>query len=192
MHPDTLLAYEMNGEPLTPEHGFPLRLVTPGWFGMGSVKWLVNIRVLEQPFQGFHQTGYYVFVREGDDPNTTRERVTAMRVKSLINWPRRGAHLKPSVHLVRGVAWSGEGPVVRVEVSADQGTTWHTAALESSRSPYSWQHWEFEWEAPKPGYFMVRSRATDAKGNVQPERAEWNFRGFGNNSIPAVPVTIRD
>ena len=67
-----------------------------------------------------------------------------------------------------------------------------TAALECSQSPYSWQHWEFEWKAPKPGYFMVRSRATDTRGNVQPERAEWNFRGFGNNSIPAVPVTIRD
>ncbi|MFQ6030250.1 MAG: sulfite oxidase [Dehalococcoidia bacterium] len=190
MHPDTLLAYEMNGEPLTPEHGFPLRLVVPGWFGMGSVKWLVNIRVLEHPFQGFHQTRYYVFVEEGDDDTGPKERVTSMRVKSLINWPGRGSYLPPGRHLVRGVAWSGEGPVVRVKISTDNGTTWHTTALESSQSPYSWQHWEFEWEANQPGYFMVRSRATDTKGNVQPEQAEWNFRGFGNNAIHAVPVTI--
>jgi DMSO/TMAO reductase YedYZ molybdopterin-dependent catalytic subunit len=190
LHPETLLAYEMNGEPLTREHGHPLRVVVPGWFGMASVKWLVNIRVLEQPFTGFHQTGYYVIVKDGDDPAAPKERVTAIRVKSLIHWPGRGEYLQPGNHTLRGVAWSGDGPVVRVEISTDNGATWHAATLEDSQSPYSWQHWEFNWAASKPGYHMLRCRATDAQGNVQPERAEWNFRGFANNSIHTVPVTV--
>lgn len=190
LNPETIVAYEMNGEPLTQEHGHPLRLVVPGWFGMASVKWLVGVKVLEQPFDGFHQTGYYVFVKDGDHPDAPKERVTTIRVKSLIRWPGRGAYLKAGVHTIQGVAWSGDGPVQRLEVSADNGATWREAKLEDSHSPYSWQHWEFDWDAREPGYHMLRARATDAQGNVQPERAEWNFRGFANNSIHNVPVTV--
>lgn len=188
---DTLLAYEINGEPLTPEHGYPLRLLVPGWFGMASVKWLSRISVLDHPFQGYHQSSYYVFLDEGKDDGVPKERVSSMRVKSLITWPGRGEVLEPGIHQVRGVAWSGHGAVDRLEVSTDGGQSWQLADLGKSVSPYSWRSWQYRWEAPEPGHFLIRARATDAEGNVQPERAGWNFRGFANNSIHVVPVIVQ-
>ena len=188
---DTLLAYEMNGETISPEHGYPLRLVVPGWYGMTSVKWLLNIRVLDRAFEGFHQDDYYVFVNEGDEDGSPKQRVTSMRVKSLITWPGRGKILDVGSHVLRGLAWSGEGPVSLVEVSVDDGRTWQPAEVEGSESVYAWQQWRFQWEAIRPGYFLLRARATDSKGNVQPMQAKWNFRGFANNSIHAVPVAVR-
>jgi DMSO/TMAO reductase YedYZ molybdopterin-dependent catalytic subunit len=191
MHPDTLLAYEMNGEPLTPEHGFPLRLVTPGWYGMASVKWLSTIRVINYHFKGFHQSEYYVFQEAGPADGAPAQRVSTMRVKSLITAPVRGQALPLGVNFVRGMAWSGTGPVVRVEVSVDNGRSWSDARLEASISPYSWQQWEYRWEVSEPGYYLLRARATDAQSNTQPDQARWNFRGFANNSIAVAPVQVR-
>ncbi len=191
MHPDTLLAYEMNGEPLTPEHGYPLRLITPGWYGMTSVKWLTGIRVIDYPFKGFHQSDYYVFQEAGPAGGDPPDRVTRMRVKSLITAPGRGEALPAGVNTIRGMAWSGTGPLLEVEVSVDSGQTWRQARIQASASPYSWQQWEYRWEANQPGYYLLRARATDAKGNTQPEQAPWNFRGFANNSIHVVPVQVR-
>ena len=191
LHPDTLLAYEMNGEALSPEHGYPLRVVVPGWYGMTSVKWLANIKVLDHPFDGFHQTRYYVYVEEGAENGSPKERVTSLQVKSFITWPDRGHLLVAGRHQIRGVAWSGLGPVSKVEVSTDDGRTWLDANLEDSKSPYAWQRWGFSWEADRPGYFLLRARATDREGNVQPAKAQWNYRGFANNSIHAVPVEVR-
>jgi DMSO/TMAO reductase YedYZ molybdopterin-dependent catalytic subunit len=191
MHPDTLLAYEMNGHPLTAEHGFPLRLVTPGWYGMTSVKWLTSIRVIDFAFEGFHQSHYYVFQEAGPANGTAAKRVTGMRVKSLITAPGRGEALPAGVNTIRGVAWSGTGPVLQVEVSVDSGQTWRQARVQASPSSYSWQQWEYRWEVDHPGYYLLRARATDAEGNTQPEQAPWNFRGFANNSIHVVPVQVR-
>jgi len=191
LHPDTLLAYEMNGEALPPEHGHPVRLLVPGWYGMASVKWLVNIRVLNQPFRGFHENDYYVFVAEGSTDSAMGGRVSSIRVKSLITWPGRGELLSPGTHRIHGVAWSGMGPVSQVELSTDDSRTWHAAAVQEARSPYAWQHWEYEWETVRPGYYLIRARATDSQGNVQPLHAPWNFRGYAVNSIHVVPVTVR-
>ena len=124
LHPDTMLAYEMNGESLSVEHGYPLRAVVPGWFGMASVKWLTGIRVVKEPFWGFHQSDYYVYVNEGLDDGPPRERVTTMQVKSFVTSPGRGQYLPVGHHESRGNAWAGHGPVTKVEVSTDDGATW--------------------------------------------------------------------
>jgi DMSO/TMAO reductase YedYZ molybdopterin-dependent catalytic subunit len=191
LEPDTILAYEMNEEPLAPEHGYPVRVVVPGWFGMTSVKWLTRMRVLDRPFEGYHQTSYYVLISEGIADSSPKERVTSMPVKSLISWPSRGQVLDMGSHSVRGVAWSGHGTITQVEFSVDNGRTWHLADLDVSESPYAWRQWQIEWEARQPGYFLLRARATDRAGNCQPSQAKWNFRGFANNSIHAVPVQVR-
>lgn len=191
MEDDVILAYEMNGEPLTPEHGFPLRLLVPGWYGMASVKWLKRIEVIDYAFKGFHQTEYYVYTNEGAYDGHERERVTSMRVKSFVLSHTRGQALASGKHNIHGVAWSGEGHVTKVEVSTDDGKTWAVARLDESESPYSWQKWRFDWNADQPGYYLLRSRATNANGDCQPMNAPWNFRGFANNSIHAVPVTVR-
>lgn len=191
LHPDTLLAYEMNGVPLLPEHGYPLRAVVPGWYGMTSVKWLVEIQVLDRPFQGFHQSDYYVYRNLGTDNGSPGERVTSIKVKSLISWPGRGQMLELGTHRLRGVAWSGAAPVAKVEISTDDGCTWRSATLQESGSRHAWRQWEYLWEAAEPGRYLIRARATDELDNAQPVTAPWNFRGFASNSIHAVPVVVK-
>ena len=114
-----------------------------------------------------------------------------MKVKSFITSHKRGQALQTGTHQIGGVTWSGEGEVSKLEVSTDNGQTWELASLQESESPYSWRQWTYDWNADKAGYFLIRSRATDAAGNVQPEQFDWNFRGFANNSIHVVPVTVR-
>jgi len=123
-HPDTLLAYEMNGQALTPDHGFPLRLMVPRWYGMASVKWLTRVNIAAQPFAGFFQQRRYIMINEGPEDSLEREPVTALKVKSLIASPRHGEVVQPGSCTIRGFAWSGEGEVNQVEVSADAGRTW--------------------------------------------------------------------
>ena len=193
---DTILAYEMNGQPLLPDHGFPVRAIIPGWYGMTSVKWVQRVSLLTKPHESFHEADYYVYVPEGEIDGTNDgakpARVTSMAVKSLITWPTRGLTVSAGAHTIRGMAWSGEGPISKVEVSVDNGSSWQPAQVKRSKSPYSWQKWEFVWEAAHPGHFLVRARATDVNGRVQPDKADWNFRGFANNSIHAVPVSVKE
>ena len=191
LHPDTLLAYEMNGESLPGEHGFPLRAVVPGWFGMTSVKWIKSIQVLDHAFVGYHQTSYYVFVPEGATGDRPNERVTSLRVKSLISHPVRGQYVTAGRVTIEGMAWSGNGPIDKVEISTDDGKSWQEAQIRPSPSPYAWQPWKYTWEANSPGNYLVRSRATDLKGDTQPVQTLWNFRGFANNAIHVVPVIVR-
>jgi DMSO/TMAO reductase YedYZ molybdopterin-dependent catalytic subunit len=191
LHPDTMLAYEMNGESLPAEHGYPVRLLVPNWYGMASVKWLANIRVLNQPFRGFHENDYYVFLAEGATDSPLGQRVTTIRVKSLITWPARGWVIPTGRHQIRGVAWSGQGTISRLEVSTDDGRSWHAGVLQEAQSPHAWRRWHYLWEVRKPGYYLIRAKATDAKGNTQPPQAPWNFRGYAVNSIHTVPVTVR-
>ena len=192
---DSILAYEMNGQRLLPEHGFPIRAIVPGWYGMTSVKWLMGVSSLTKPHGGFHEADYYVYVPEGSTDGAGNgagpKRVTSMAVKSLITWPTRGLTVSAGAHTIRGMAWSGEGPISGVEVSVDNGATWRPARVKKSKSSYAWQKWEFVWEAAQPGHFLVRARATDVNGRIQPDKADWNFRGFANNSIHAVPVTVK-
>jgi len=130
---ETLLADQMNGEPLSPNHGFPLRAIVPGWYGMSSVKWLKRITVMDQPFVGYYQSRAYVYISEGDSAGSAKTPATSIRVKSLITWPREGQRLSPGVHSLRGVAWSGTGRIVRVEVNVGDRPTGGRVASGSRR-----------------------------------------------------------
>ena len=194
MREDVLLAYEMNGQPLLPQHGSPLRLLVPGWYGMTHVKWLQRITVLSEPFEGFQHTGSYRFPSSEDDPGTPVERI---RPRSLLVPPgipdflsRRRFVVAGLVELV-GRAWSGVAAIERVEVSADGGSTWEDANLDAlPGSPYGWRGWSFEWDAT-PGDHELCCRATDGTGATQPLEPAWNLGGFANNAVQRVPVTVR-
>ncbi len=184
MHPDTLLAYEMNGEPLPPMHGYPLRLLVPGWYGMTSVKWLVGIHVIDHKFEGLYQMDRYM-VLAGPESESFYKYHTEMMVKSIITAPTPGEMVKPNgLYTVSGAAWSGESEIARVEVSADAGLTWSDAGLKP-RSGYSWHRWEFLWRTPDPGSYTLMSRATNDKGDVQPMEFpnKWDGLNYGNNMV---------
>ena len=187
---NTLLAYEMNGQPLTQDHGFPLRLVVPSWYGMASVKWLTRINLTGQAFDGFFQQRRYIMINEGQEDSLEREPVTELRVKSLIVSPRHGEVINDSSYAIRGFAWTGQGEIAGVEVSADGGRTWQEAALLGESAPNAWREWRLEWATPAPGHYVLKSRATDTAGNTQPEAIPWNFRGYANNSIHTIAVEV--
>ena len=193
MRTEVLLAYEMNGAPLPPQHGFPLRLVTPGWYGMTNVKWLESITLLDAPFEGYQQSHAYRFRLDEDDEGTP---VTRMQPRALMVPPGvpeflsrdRTVHETPVV--VRGRAWSGWAPVVSVEVSVDGGATWNEAQLDDDGgSPWAWRGWRFEW-SPEPGEYVVACRATDERGTGQPADAVWNVGGYANTAVQRVTVTV--
>ena len=189
--PEVLLAYEMNGRALEPQHGFPLRLVVPGWYGMTSVKWLTSIEVVAEPFEGFQQAVAYRYQRDADDPGHP---VSRMRVRALMIPPgipdffSRRRFLDPGPVTLRGRAWSGNGPVERVEVAVDG--RWADATLATPVGEHAWGGWSFDWDAA-PGEHELACRATDAAGNVQPLEAPWNYQGMGNNVVQRIPVTVR-
>ena len=191
LDPDTLLAYEMNGETLPKDHGYPIRLLVPGWYGMASVKWLSNITVMDHPNGGFHEMDYRIYPATDGKADAKVKRVTSLKIKSLISTPNKGSVITPGPHKIKGVAWSGDGHITKVEISTDDDRTWRPAKLEEPSGSYSWQHWEYDWEATNLGHSLLRSRATDSKGNVQPMLAQWNFRGYQVNSIHSVPITVR-
>ena len=187
MHPHTLLAHRMNGARLPREHGFPLRAIVPGWYGMDSVKWLRLVEVLneadESPTLG---AGYVRQVRSFLSGTRRDGLVREMLVKSAFTRPMDGAILRGRRFVARGAAWAGESRVRGVEVSTDGGGTWQTARLSASGcpepGPYAWLLWEYDWKIPGPGKYVLVVRATDDKGRVQPaerpsERVdpyEWN------------------
>ena len=189
---DVLVAYAMNGAPLPPQHGAPLRLVVPRWYGMASVKWLRSIEVLERPFDGLQQARSYHFRRARDEKG---EPCTLMRVNSLMAPPgipdfytrRRIVEAGP-VEIV-GRAWSGAAPVERVEFAVDG--QWSGAELASQRHAHGWMHWRFVWQAT-PGEHELACRARDAAGKTQPLEPPWDLSGFGNNSVQRVQITVRD
>jgi DMSO/TMAO reductase YedYZ molybdopterin-dependent catalytic subunit len=185
--PDVLLAYAMNGEPLPREHGFPVRLVVPGWYGVASVKWLEEIEVIDHPFEGYYQKDRYVLESEG----LPSAPVTNVRPRSLILTPLDGSVVARGPVRIAGVAWSGMGNLSRVDVSVDGGDDWQEVALVSPAEPYAWRRWEHLWEAITPGTFTLESRALDDMGHVQPESAIWNRYGYANNAIERVTVTVR-
>jgi DMSO/TMAO reductase YedYZ molybdopterin-dependent catalytic subunit len=187
-HPDTLLAWGMNGQPLTPDHGYPVRLVVPGWYGMASVKWLREVRLVSQPFKGFFQSEHYVYWSEKG--TVDGEPVRNMRVRSLILSPEDGTELGSGQVEVIGIAWSGSGPVRQVEVSLDGCTHWHTVELESPPSPYGVQKWRYLWTPVSAGLHTLLCRAADAGGDVQPTSQRWNRLGYGNNAAHSVSISV--
>ncbi len=188
---DTLIATHMNGAPLTKHHGFPARLLVPGWIGSASCKWLTELKVLEAEFQGnFMSPGYRMPnqpVQPGQAPAPADTHpVTALTVKSVIAGPVDGASLKPGRIIVHGAAWAGEADIVKVEISVDGGASWNEAMLAREQAHYAWRLWNYAWKPSRAGDFEIMSRATDSLGRVQPVAAQWNPGGYLNNSIDRV------
>src|ERR1700730_12351284 len=184
---DALLAFAMNGEVLPIHHGYPVRLVVPGWYAVASVKWLTGIEVIGEPFAGHYQRDKYRFEWERDG-EVVREPVTLQRVRALITEPEPNAELPRGEVAIRGVAWSGAAPIAQVEVNLNGG--WQPARLIGDRTRHSWQWWELIVHLDEPGTRTLRARATDLAGRMQPDHAEWNRLGYGNNSVQAVAISI--
>ncbi|HET7236695.1 MAG TPA: sulfite oxidase [Actinomycetota bacterium] len=194
MREDVLVAFEMNGSPLLPQHGFPVRLLVPGWYGMTSVKWLERVTVRTDPFEGYQMTTSY---RMRNDPDEAGEPVTRIRPRALMAPPgipefaTRGRVAEPGTHRLQGRAWSGLGRIERVEVSTDDGAAWADAVLgPEPASAFGWRAWAFDWRA-EPGEHVLCCRATDATGVSQPLEAEWNVGGYRNTAVQRVPVLVR-
>jgi sulfane dehydrogenase subunit SoxC len=189
---DVLLAYAVNGQPLPPQHGFPLRLIVPGWYGMTHVKWLSSISVVDEPFRGWQQDVAYRLRASEEEQGSP---VTRMLPRSLMVPPgipdfmTRERFLAAGRCVLEGRAWSGRAPIVRVEVSVDGGATWDDASLGPALSPYAWSGFTYDWNA-EPGEHELSSRATDANGDTQPVAPEWNFDGFCNNAVQRTRVTV--
>ncbi|HEY9375427.1 sulfite oxidase [Streptomyces sp.] len=189
--PEVLVAYAMNGEPLPPQHGFPLRLVVPGWYGMAQVKWLREVTVADTPFTGFQQAVAYRFRQSADEPG---EPVTRIAPRALMVPPgfpdfmSRDRVVRPGLVALEGRAWSGYAPVERVEVSADGGNSWMDADVgRQAPHPWAWASWRVLWTA-SPGEYVLMVRATDAEGRAQPLEQPWNRGGFANNLVQHVRV----
>lgn len=183
-----LLAYAMNGEPLPIQHGYPVRLIVPGWYAVASVKWLTEIEVVERPFAGYFQAERYWYEWDRDG-RTEREPVTLQRVRALMTEPAAGARVEQGEAVIRGVAWSGAAPIARVQVDAGG---WHEARLLGERLRGSWQWWECFVHFDRPGAIALRARATDLAGRTQPDEPEWNRLGYGNNAVAAEPVEVSE
>jgi DMSO/TMAO reductase YedYZ molybdopterin-dependent catalytic subunit/rhodanese-related sulfurtransferase/glyoxylase-like metal-dependent hydrolase (beta-lactamase superfamily II) len=180
-----VLAYAMNGEALPLQHGYPVRLVVPSWYGVASVKWLTTIELAGHPFDGYFQTGKYQYEAHG----TPRQPVTLQRVRALITDPGEGEELPRGEIAVRGVAWSGAAPITRVEVSINDGS-WQEARLVGDRHRHSWQWWELLTSLDQPGMNSIRARATDLADRTQPDLPDWNRHGYGNNAVQKLLVQV--
>jgi DMSO/TMAO reductase YedYZ molybdopterin-dependent catalytic subunit len=184
-----LLAFAMNGEALPVQHGYPLRLIVPGWYAVASVKWLTRIHVIDEPFTGYYQLDKYQYERDRDG-QTAREPVTLQRVRSLIVEPRTDHAADRGEILIRGVAWSGAAPINRVEVSICDGP-WQRASLIGERQRGRWQWWQLPTRLDTPGPVTLRAKATDLAGRAQPDQPPWNTHGYGNNAVQETRINLR-
>jgi sulfane dehydrogenase subunit SoxC len=190
---DALLAYEVNGAPLPPQHGYPLRLVVPGWYGMTSVKWLSRITLRDEPFDGYQMRHSYRLRQEEDEPG---EPVTRIAPRSLMVPPgipeflSRDRVVEAGPCEIRGKAWSGEAEIAGVDVSTDGGASWAPATLdEGALGRWAWRAWRFHWDA-EPGEHELCCRARDLGGSEQPLDAPWNVGGYKNNAVQRVRVSV--
>jgi sulfane dehydrogenase subunit SoxC len=189
---EVMLAYELNGHPLPPQHGFPVRLLVPGWYGMTSVKWLRSIIAVAEPFDGFQMWAYRLRQHEEDEGTP----VTRMMPRALMIPPgfpeffSRSRTIDAGIVTLQGRAWSGWGSVTRVEVSVDAGASWMDARLSEPVGTHAWRGWTHRWAA-EPGEHDLMVRASDEAGNVQPLEQPWNEHGLSNNLVQRVPVHVR-
>jgi sulfane dehydrogenase subunit SoxC len=193
--PEVLLVWACNGVDLPPQHGYPLRLLVPGWYGMASVKWLRSISAIAEPFDGVQQATLYRYRSTEDDPGTpvTRKRPRAlMAPPGIPEFLSRLRHAPAGEIELTGRAWSGDGPVARVEVSADGGSTWADARLDRPLGRHAWIGWSYVWEPAGPGDYELCVRATSASGETQPldPRGAWNLGGYGVNAVQRVAVRV--
>jgi sulfane dehydrogenase subunit SoxC len=194
MRDEVLLAYELNGERLPPQHGAPVRLVVPGWYGMASVKWLERITVLDEAFEGYQQRVSYRLRQVEEE---TGEALGRMLPRALMIPPgipeflTRERLVDHGPCRLEGRAWSGYGPITDVQVSWDGGATWADAELAEESSPWTWTAWSFVWEPESPGRYVLACRARDEAGNEQPIEPRWNLGGYANNTVQRIEVTVR-
>jgi sulfane dehydrogenase subunit SoxC len=193
MRDEVMLVYAVNGRPLPPQHGFPLRVIVPGWYGMTHVKWLRSITVVTEPFKGWQQDVAY-HLRSSEDERG--EPVTRILPRALMVPPgfpdflSRTRFVAAGPVTLTGRAWSGWGPIERVEVSVDGGETWADAEAAEPLGEFAWREWRYDWQA-EPGEVELSCRATDATGRMQPSAADWNHDGLCNNSVQRVRVIVR-
>jgi DMSO/TMAO reductase YedYZ molybdopterin-dependent catalytic subunit len=190
LHPDTLVAYQYNDQPLSVKHGHPFRLIVPNWYAMASVKWLQKIEIIKHKFSGPFQTDDYMYY-----PNKNNDQgkvpVTTLNVNSIIQQPLNYSIMKSGIHKVEGIAWTGRGKIQEVQVSFDNGQTWTNANLSrSGDSNYSWIRWSLVREFNNIGEYTILSRAVDSSGRVQPHSPYWNRKGYGYNAVSKVHVKV--
>ncbi|MBX7222854.1 MAG: sulfite oxidase [Blastocatellia bacterium] len=194
LHPDTVLAWEMNGQPIPALHGFPLRLIVPGWEAAYSVKWLIDLQAADAEYDGFFVKTAYRFPKKPVAPGTILDPkdtapLLGLVVKSIITTPKHGLKVKVGEKvMVSGFAWAGESDIVKVDVSTDRGSTWRPARLGKEHERYAWRQFFYEWTAPESGSHTILSRATDDKGRTQPVTAQWNQSGYLWNVIDQVRI----
>jgi sulfane dehydrogenase subunit SoxC len=192
---EVLLAYDLNGAPLPPQHGAPLRLVVPGWYGMASVKWLERITVLDRPFDGYQQRVGYRLRQNEDEAGEALSRMlprALMIPPGIPEFLTRERLVDQGLCLLEGRAWSGYGPITDVQVSWDGGATWDEAVLAERSSPWAWTGWSYTWEPPSPRRYELACRARDEAGNEQPIEPRWNLGGYANNTVQRITVTVRE
>jgi sulfite oxidase len=195
MHPSTILALKMNGQPIPDIHGFPVRLIVPGWDGTSSVKWVVRLSATDKAGSGFVMNPGYRYPKYNVTPGGAAkadelEVIEGMPVKSTITAPEDQSKLGQGAIAIRGFAWAGEHAIERVEVSTDGGGRWRDAVLSQPKLPFAWRLWSLDWQAREPGYYSILSRATDSAGRVQPFVAAWNPSGYLWNAIDRIGVTV--
>lgn len=188
---DVLLAFAMNGKPLTATHGFPLRAVVPGWYGMASVKWLQRLIVIDRPFNGYYQTIDYAYWKR-DEHGPVLVPLAEMQVKAQISRPENSEVISAnSKYTVRGAAWTARAIVSKVEVSCDAGESWSEARLNGNAIENAWRFWEFQWQTPAPGNYTLMARATDSRGRVQPIEREVDANNYMISHCLPVEVEVR-
>jgi DMSO/TMAO reductase YedYZ molybdopterin-dependent catalytic subunit len=190
LEPDTLVVFAMNGQILPPDHGFPVRILVPGWIGIANIKWVGRIEVSEQPLYSPWNTDSYVFIGPDyrPEPPAKGPILTFQNIKSALELPWHG-EIPAGRRLVRGRSWSPFGKIAKVEVSLDHGATWQPAAIRDPNAARAWARWDFLWDA-KPGFYAIRVRATDEKGNTQPFRVPFNEQGYLYNAVVGHPITV--
>lgn len=190
---DVLLAYDLNGVPLPPQHGFPLRLLVPGWYGMTNVKWLERITLLDEPFAGPQQTIGYRLRQTEDEEGEPLSRILPRALlvpPGVPEFMSRSRVVTAGRHLLEGRAWSGHAPIAAVDVSDDGGASWRPAALEPAQlGRYAWIRFTAEWDA-SPGLHTLACRARDESGLVQPDAGAWNLGGYANNGVQRISVEV--
>lgn len=184
----TVLAYEMNGSPLPADHGFPLRALVGGWYGMDSVKWLNRVQISDQPFQGYFQQKHYVALRA----NGERRVITRMLVNSRFLRPSEGEEIHTKTYRVEGVSWAGEGKIAKVEFRTGPSETWQAVTLATSSAPMTWTPWSSDWHVPASGKYTLEVRATDDEGHTQPDARDPDRQdAYELNTPHRITVTAR-
>ncbi len=190
LHPDTLIAVAQNGKLLEHLHGAPARLIVPGWSGNWSVKWLWKLQVLDHEPPCWYHYNFYYYGDSADDPN--KELITTIAVRSIITQPNDDTDtMDKGVHVVRGYAWSGGGPINQVELSLDGGKTWNATRLEGPQDQYMWVRWSYLWDAQKAGKYTLMARATDAAGREQSQTPRYNIMRKNFSAIVGYDITIK-